>query len=237
MIYVTGDIHGNMKRFRSLMKKIRLQPGDTLYVLGDVMDRYPGGYRILRELLSMPNVRLLLGNHEYMLLDAIGTEYSEEETFLLYERMSRWYRNGGRVTHVSFNHVPVARRQEIFSILRELPLYADVTAGGRTFRLIHGGDPEEYNPRYDRNYRDRTEFAVWYRIRGDEDWREDRTYVFGHTPTYHYQNADPLSVWHSPDGRFIGIDCGCGFPQDGRAGNGRLACLRLDDLAEFYSDT
>ncbi len=236
MIYVMGDIHGNEKRFRSVMKKIRLKPEDTLYVLGDVMDRYPGGWRILKKLLSMPNVKLILGNHEYMLLDAIGTEYSEEETFLLFDRMSRWYRNGGRVTHVSFQHLTLARRQEVFDILRSLPTFADVTAGGRTFRLIHGGDPDEYNPRYDRDYRDRTEYAVWYRIRGDEDWPEDRTYVFGHTPTGHYQYRDPMSVWHSPDGRFIGIDCGCGYPEDGRAGNGRLACLRLDDLAEFYSD-
>lgn len=29
MIYVMSDIHGNMRRFRSVMKKIDLQPNDA----------------------------------------------------------------------------------------------------------------------------------------------------------------------------------------------------------------
>ena len=36
----------------------------------------------------------------------------------------------------------------------------------------------------------------------------------------------------------IGIDCGSSYPAYGNAENGysgRLACLRLDDMKEFYS--
>lgn len=43
MIYVLSDIHGHEKRFASILKQINLQPEDTLYVLGDVIDRHPGG--------------------------------------------------------------------------------------------------------------------------------------------------------------------------------------------------
>ena len=71
MIYVMSDIHGNAIRFNSIMEQIDLQPEDTLYVLGDVIDRYPDGIRILRLLMSMPNVQMLLGNHEYMMLNAL----------------------------------------------------------------------------------------------------------------------------------------------------------------------
>lgn len=39
MIYVMSDIHGQKRRFDSVMKQINLQPEDTLYVLGDVIDR------------------------------------------------------------------------------------------------------------------------------------------------------------------------------------------------------
>ena len=39
MIYVMSDIHGQKRRFDSIMKQIKLQPEDTLYVLGDVIDR------------------------------------------------------------------------------------------------------------------------------------------------------------------------------------------------------
>ena len=53
MIYVLSDIHGNERRFNSVMKQIDLRSEDTLYVLGDVIDRHPGGIRILRKIMSM----------------------------------------------------------------------------------------------------------------------------------------------------------------------------------------
>ena len=65
-----SDIHGNSKRFDAVLKQICLQPEDTLYILGDVVDRYPDGIRILRRIMKMPNVKMLLGNHEFMMLEA-----------------------------------------------------------------------------------------------------------------------------------------------------------------------
>ena len=52
MIYVMSDIHGNMRRFHSVMEQINLQPEDTLYILGDVIDRHPDGIRILRKIMD-----------------------------------------------------------------------------------------------------------------------------------------------------------------------------------------
>ena len=49
MIYVMSDIHGQKRRFDSVMKQINLQPEDTLYVLGDVIDRNPDGIKILQD--------------------------------------------------------------------------------------------------------------------------------------------------------------------------------------------
>ena len=54
MIYVLSDVHGNERRFNSILKQINLQNEDTLYILGDVIDRYPGGIRILRRIMTMP---------------------------------------------------------------------------------------------------------------------------------------------------------------------------------------
>lgn len=56
MIYVMSDIHGNLRRFNSILEQIKLTDKDTLYVLGDVIDRYPDGIRILRKLMAMDNV-------------------------------------------------------------------------------------------------------------------------------------------------------------------------------------
>ena len=40
-IYVTSDIHGEYDLFVRLLDIIKLQDQDTLYVLGDVVDRGP----------------------------------------------------------------------------------------------------------------------------------------------------------------------------------------------------
>lgn len=71
MIYVMSDIHGQKRRFDSVMKQINLQPDDTLYILGDVIDRNPDGIKILRQIMAMPNAKMLLGNHELMMMVAI----------------------------------------------------------------------------------------------------------------------------------------------------------------------
>lgn len=97
MIYVLSDIHGNERRFHSVLKQINLQPEDTLYILGDVIDRHPGGIRILRESMSMPNVKMILGNHEYMMLRALGVP--RDDNWDDGGAMGHWYRNGGKMTH------------------------------------------------------------------------------------------------------------------------------------------
>ena len=65
MIYVMSDIHGNLPFFRSVMRQIRLRKNDTLYILGDVIDRHPDGIKILKYIMKKANMRMLLGNHEY----------------------------------------------------------------------------------------------------------------------------------------------------------------------------
>lgn len=96
MIYVMSDIHGNLARFESVMKQIELRPTDTLYILGDVVDRYPDGIKILRRIMQMPNVKMLLGNHEHMMLNAVGDcLYAKPERYIDNRPIRLWYRNGG----------------------------------------------------------------------------------------------------------------------------------------------
>ena len=66
---------------------------------------------------------------------------------------------------------------------------------------------------------------------------DEYTMIFGHTPTVYYQSDDPLRIWYGKNR--IGIDCGSGFPDKPHINfpiQGRLACLRLDDMKEFYSE-
>ena len=70
MIYVTSDLHGYpLDRFLALLEKAGFDGKDELYILGDVIDRNgDGGIRMLQWIMSMPNVHMLMGNHEAMLL-------------------------------------------------------------------------------------------------------------------------------------------------------------------------
>ena len=56
MIYAMSDIHGQYELFRNLMKQIPLGKDDTLYVLGDVVDRGSASIKILQYMMTNPNI-------------------------------------------------------------------------------------------------------------------------------------------------------------------------------------
>lgn len=239
MIYVMSDIHGQQRRFNSVLKQINLQPEDTLYILGDVIDRNPDGIRILRRIMTMPNAKMLLGNHEYMMLQALYYPVPEGDPawveYHLERKRSIWYRNGGDITHAYLKRIPKVIRQEIFEYLDKLPVNIEITVNGRQFILTHAA-PTELYPRLWTKYRDEREFAVWMRFESFMEM-EGKTVIFGHTPTYNYNFESPMEVWNA--GSWIGIDCGCMFPEGGdpwSGAHGRLACLRLDDMMVYYSE-
>lgn len=232
MTYVLSDIHGNLRRFESIMAQINLKSDDTLYVLGDVIDRYPDGIKILRQIMQMPNAKMLIGNHEYMMLKAIGhcKDAAEEKENTNWRQRKIWYRNGGMVTHEQLKHYRKDTRSEIFDFIWKLPTNLEVEVNGIKYKLVHASPEENYMANYwhSEDYKDSREFAVW------ERWNETcpvpggYVLIFGHTPTCYFHNRESWSIWKSE--KAIGIDCGGGFEY------GRLSCLRLDDMQEFYSE-
>ena len=239
MIYVLSDIHGNKPAFDSMMKQINLQPDDKLYVIGDVIDRGPNGIEILKQLFSMENVTVLLGNHELMMLHTLADEYYLQESYPIFKNRSAWRdwrSNGGMATVEELKKMEKAEINEIVKKIRAMPLSEQIEVNGTTYELVHGLPPECYNP--DREWRSMREFCTWERIEPETQLFQDRTVIFGHTPTCFYQDNDYLSIWYG-DNR-IGIDCGSGLGQvhyHGTLYHGRLACLRLDDGKEFFSET
>lgn len=65
MIYVCSDIHGHYDAYAALLTHIDLQSDDTLYILGDVIDRGLDGVKILQDMMARPNIVPILGNHEF----------------------------------------------------------------------------------------------------------------------------------------------------------------------------
>ncbi len=228
MIYVVSDIHGHIARFDSVMRQIRLQPEDTLYILGDVIDRNPDGLRILQQIIETPNMIMLLGNHEQMMLNVVDDETNMNPFWE--NALELWYSNGGECTHRHWKHLRKTRRAEILSYLRSLPIEVELDIEHKRYLLAHAAPMslfEEYRLRTGR-YKTKEDFALWHRFNAADRELDGRKLIFGHTPTRYYQDNDPLCIWFSKNA--IGIDCGCAYDA------GRLACLRLDDMQVFYSE-
>ncbi len=222
MHYVLSDIHGESAAFDGVLAMIDLKAEDRLYIIGDVVDRGPDGIALLRRIRSMPNTTLLLGNHEYMMIDALthpGDGWA----------LMQWWRNGCEETYRRFNALDSGERQAVLDYVASLPVQTEVRVGERIFCLVHAAPVALYAPG---RWRDETEFAVWHRMGLKRPAQlAGRTFVIGHTPTAYWQRADwpKMRIAHG-DG-VIDLDCGCVFPDSG----GQLGCLRLEDMTEFYS--
>lgn len=224
MIYVISDIHGNINRFNSIMEQINLQDTDTLYVLGDVIDRYPDGIKILRSIMKKDNIKMIIGNHEYMMLEALKTR--DDDFPNIYE-IQLWYSNGGRVTHNYLKHISKKLRKEVFHYLYALPVNIEIKVNDKKYLLVHGA-PERNFKRESGGYESSKEYAVWERWQPFDGVPEGYTLIFGHTPTVEFNGKIPTEIFFCDNA--IGIDCGSGFK------NGRLSCIRLDDMKVFYSN-
>ena len=212
--YVMSDIHGEGARFYAMLERIGFGPADTLYILGDVIDRGTDGVALLRYILASPNMVLLMGNHENMCVDYFSPKVT-------YVEILRWNRNGNAHTLLALEQMGEAQRNALLEQLAGLPDYLELTVNGREFYLVHGFPADNKHDR------------IW----GRPDYYTPnplpgKTVIVGHTPVVVFSSREPvrdhLRILHAPG--FIDIDCGCGHRPDTR----RLACLRLEDMAEFY---
>lgn len=234
MVYVMSDIHGRLNRFEKMLKQIDLQQEDTLYILGDVIDRGPDSIKILQKIMQMENVIFLVGNHEYMMIecaDFLLSEINEEIIGELDEKTLDaaldWMRIGGKVTIDEFKHLPVEERQDILDYISEGLIYQELTVGDQDYILVHGG-LGNYNQL--KTMDDYTlEELIWSRAEYDIEYFPDKYVVTGHTPTYLIaENDRPGYIYRKNN--HIAIDCGCASRK------GKLAAIRLDDGTEFYVD-
>lgn len=238
MTYVMSDLHGRFDRYRAMLERISLSPRDVLYVLGDVLDRGPDGVRILRDMSGRANVLPLLGNHEFSaamclpwLMEEVTDRFLETLGADQLGALSDWMSNGGEPTLRQLRALSQEDRTDLLDYLREMELYAEVEAGGRSFLLVHSG-PENYAPGKPLEDYALTDFLFARTIldRG-EDFFPGRIVISGHTPVrvLREQLGETPSDRILRRGNQIAIDCGCAFE------DGRLGCLCLETLEEFYT--
>ena len=208
-----------------MLKKTGFSEEDILIILGDVIDRGPDGIGLLLEIMDMPNVIMLLGNHEYMMLQYLSPTATGTE-------IRRWNRNGNAPTLAAYLKQKAKVQQRIISFLRGLPTHIELELNGKWFYLVHGFPGENAHD------------EVWHRPEIDTaNPKPGYQVIIGHTKVLSMikpeeariryaieleDKGEHLRILHTPG--FVNIDCGCGYDMPIKA----LACLRLEDMQEFY---
>lgn len=230
MIYVSSDWHGcPLQKIDQLLKKASFSDDDFLFVLGDVIDRGEHSAELLNFLMYAPNIQLLRGNHEQMMLscrwvfDEITENSINEVSPTALKLLGAWQANGGDKTLSALHRLSPDERADILEFIEETPLYDAVGVEGKNFLLVHGGlDNYSSEKRID-EYADSE--LLWARPKPDERYSEKFMTILGHTPTGFYGSEYRGKIFKTDT--WINVDTG--------AASGLDPCLlRLDDMAEFY---
>lgn len=231
MIYVMSDINGEYDKYLHMLGKIAFSDADSLFVLGDAVDRGPEPIRVLQDMASRDNVYLVKGNHEGLasyVLHKLNVEITEDnvDSYIdaeLMQMIIEWQHNGGYSTMKQFRELSADEKIDLLDYIDDAPLYDIVDVGSNTFVLVHSGlgnykeDKRLSQYTYDELACMRPDFSRQY-------FRDSSIYIVsGHTPTLVVSGKPEIYQSHNN----ILIDCGATY-------GGRLACLCLDTMKEYY---
>lgn len=224
MIYVCSDIHGEYSAYLDFINSI-FTDDDTLYIIGDVLDRGTSAIDLIQDIMQRSNVVMIKGNHEKILADTLEElcgANSESYVRTIIDESLAIDRIGQEETLLDFAKLNTSEQRDIIDFINGLPLYAELEVNGKNYLLVHGGLP---------NFSDLP--IEWYEeddlLFGPHDYDithyEDTTVIVGHVPTRFIHGATPDKILRRNG--TIAIDCGCGF-------GGQLGVLCLDTDEEFY---
>ena len=230
--YVMSDLHGNYEAYIKMLKKIDFKKFDMLYILGDILDRGPNPIQIILDLMKRPNVEVIAGNHCVMacecfsfLLQEITQDTVEKMNVEMIGKLLEWQRNGATSTIEEFHKCDKNTQREIVDFISDFEVYDEIEVAGNKFVLVHAGlgnfKPNKELWEYELND------LVWERPCYENKYFDDKYVISGHTPTMMIE-SNPRPGFIYQINNHIAIDCGCTFS------GGRLGCLRLEDMKEFY---
>lgn len=264
MVYAVADIHGEYEKLKELLNQCNFKSEDTLYILGDAIDKGEASLETLRYIMSMPNICMIKGNHESILEDVLtfdqdlnevlellkrlkeigdrDFQYAEEEqidiSVMPWSGLKRWYENGGKVTVEQLLKLDINTIQEIRDYIISLPLYkAYESKEGRQYLLVHSGinaTPQGYKGE-----------KVWEKLepyQGEKDlmWSREAFYLNEGLldKTIVFGHTPTHEIHHSNK---IWIDSkyhdkiGIDCGATYKELNGKLACINLDTLEVYYA--
>lgn len=256
-VYCSADWHGCGEVARKTLEYI--QPDDTLYYLGDCIDRGKDGIFLLDTLMHRPNTYFIKGNHEDMMRQCLPQIIADEQELGYWEPKGYdadvWQRNGGWHTYQNgLAGAPLHTLTSYQRFLSQLPVELRYQSPhGHEVILEHAGYTPLIPPR-------RNHSSLWDRGHFYDKWTDSEEgnnlyLVHGHTPVqylqfeYGYEGQPSKSksdlligrMWDSPEidwkpeiicycgGHKFDIDC-CTIVSN------RIALLDLDTFETTYID-
>ncbi len=231
MIYVMSDLHGEYEKYVKMLELIEFTDEDELFVLGDTADRGERPVDILLDMMERPNVCHLMGNHDLMALDilkVLSAKITEENYDTLSrkdfsEEMREWLAMGGEPTLKQFISLTKEQRADVLDYISDFSLYEAIDVEDKTYIMTHAGLGSFRKDKKLSEYTARE--LLMYRTDPNAEYYDDKgIYIIsGHTPVYFFTGKSEIIKC----GNNIMVDCGA-------AAEGKLGCLCLDTMEEFY---
>ena len=206
-VYISTDWHGNLNLAMQVLDY--LKEDDTLYYLGDAIDRGPDGVKIMNKLLCDSRVVYIKGNHEDMLASYIPQIIDGDMSGLRH-----WCGgNGGDTTFAELQHCSDDSKMWYVRQINKMPTRVEIyNKLNQKFILTHAG----LNPWFDEkdmSLMDIQKAYIWDRNHiADNDYRkwesaefQDTFVVHGHTPVQSgrfiqhkkYSTKEPEALWYA----------------------------------------
>lgn len=220
--WVIPDIHGNVNTLKQLIENvIQLTKEDSLYFLGDYIDRGPDGKSVIDYIMSIQDqrydVHYLIGNHEDFCIRSY--ELDQHRCFGKSSIHKDWIRYGAKATLASFG---VKRPRNIDEKYIEWMRKGEFFIELDKYILVHAGlNFNIPNPFEDVNS------MMWVRdFKVDIDKTGGKKIIHGHVPV-EYSLIENLI--RSNNYNFIALDNGV-YYKSSRDGFGNLMALNIDTM-------
>ena len=223
--YFCSDLHGEYDLFMRLLDKCNIESGDTVYVLGDIIDKGKNGFRLLEFIRKNSLFKAICGNHEYALLQTYHDymmEYTGKNDAEILQRIRSFFPLDGQ--SLSWEMIDYV---ETLPFYIEKPDFIGVHAG---LQLLADGtvlpmrEQNVNNLVFDRKFKEDRVIPL-----------SNKAVLFGHTPCSYENGTGAFIKMRRPgasgeklsDYIKIRLDTGVAFTRT-------VGMLRADDMKEVY---
>lgn len=225
MIYVISDLNGDYDKYLRMKDEIVLKKSDDLFLLGNIIGYGKGGIDILMDAMQAENIFPVAGADELAAIKCLRAIMGEKDDEQLKRDVATWLgTKAGLMTASELSKLDEDEREDLYSYLsEEFTLLEELSVGGRDFILSSAGlggfDSDKSLDDYTPEELTEGDFDI------EGEYFDDKIIVCGYTPTHILGEKYDGKIYHGKN--VICIDSGV-------ADKRPLACLRLDDLREYY---